>query len=362
MEKGEFTIGKIYVLKHPISLEIRYCGQTIKTLKYRLNEHIQDSKRYNHHTANWIKSLLKQGLKPVIELIEECETDVLNDKEIYYIAMFRKSGVRLTNIADGGQTGSCKTHSEEAKEKISTFMKSYKKSAEHIENMRKSLYKTIYKYELSGEFIKEYSSAVEAAQPLNADPTSLKAAARREGCSFGFQWRYFKQDHISPKKMYFKDSSFSEKVALSNKKRSKKIQSRLIRKYQGIHAEQLSAIKVCTKSKDIYELITVANGLRDNLVIYLLGHVTLYTDVDGNESKCLVTNGRKLEKIKLETKLPVVLFGSIERGVNGNNKYYFETQSNRSTAKTPLGMFDEFKIPNSLKLVDNKVREYYEIK
>ena len=129
-----------------------------------------------------------------------------------------------------------------------------------------------------------------------------------------------------------------------------------------LESKKLTFDKWADLAKDIYELITVANGLRDNLVIYLLGHVTLYTDVDGNESKCLVTNGRKLEKIKLETKLPVVLFGSVERGVNGNNKYYFETQSNRSTAKTPLGMFDEFKIPNSLKLVDNKVREYYEIK
>lgn len=220
---GEFTTGKIYVLKHPISQEIRYCGQTIKTLKYRLNEHIQDSKRYNHYTANWIKSLLKQELKPVIELIEECNVEMLNEKEIYYIAMFREKGINLTNIADGGQTGSCKIHSEEAKEKISTFMKSYKKSAEHIEKIRKSLYKPIYQYELSGKFIREYSSATEAAQFFNADPTSLKTAARRKGCSFGFQWRYFKQESIPPKKMYFKDSSFSEKIALSNKRRSKKI-------------------------------------------------------------------------------------------------------------------------------------------
>jgi len=115
-------------------------------------------------------------------------------------------------------------------------------------------------------------------------------------------------------------------------------------------------------AKDIYELITVCNSLRDDLVIYFMGHVTLYTDVDGNESRCLVTNGKKLEKIKLESKLPIVIFGGVERGGEGKNKHYFETQSNRSTAKSPIGMFNEFSVPNSLKLVDTKIREYYGIK
>lgn len=128
-----------------------------------------------------------------------------------------------------------------------------------------------------------------------------------------------------------------------------------------LESKKLSFDKWSDLAKDIYELISVANGLRDDLVVYFMGHVTLYTDIDGNESKCLVTNGRKLEKIKLESKFPVVLFGSLERGLNGDNKYWFETQANRSTAKSPVGMFKEFKIPNSLKLVDSTIREYYGI-
>jgi len=126
-----------------------------------------------------------------------------------------------------------------------------------------------------------------------------------------------------------------------------------------LESKKLTFDKWMDLAKDIYEIISIANGLRDDLIIYFMGHVTLYTDVDGNESKCLISNGKKLEKIKLESKLPIVLFGSVDRGVDGNNSYYFETQSNRSTAKSPLGMFDEFKIPNSLSLVDSKIRTYY---
>lgn len=128
-----------------------------------------------------------------------------------------------------------------------------------------------------------------------------------------------------------------------------------------LESKKLTFDKWADLAKSIYEIITIANGLREDLVVYLMGHATVYTDVDGNESKCLITNGRKLEKIKLESKLPIVLFTNVERGTQGENKYYFETQQNRSTGKTPLGMFKDFLVPNSLSLVDSTVRSYYSI-
>lgn len=113
---------------------------------------------------------------------------------------------------------------------------------------------------------------------------------------------------------------------------------------------------------DIYELISFCNTeLRPDIIAYLSGHVTLFTDVDGNEAKCLITNGRKLEKIKLESKLPIVLFTNVSKGQKGQNTYQFETQANRSTAKSPIGMFGDFLIPNSLKLIDDTIRNYYGI-
>ena len=42
-------------------------------------------------------------------------------------------------------------------------------------------------------------------------------------------------------------------------------------------------------------------------------------------------------------------------------EHYFETQSDGySTCKSPMGMFD-LKIDNDLKMVDDKIREYYEL-
>lgn len=57
----------IYTLEHPITGEIKYVGKTIKSLQIRLSEHITDSKKYNFKNPNWIKSILKLNLKPIIQ-------------------------------------------------------------------------------------------------------------------------------------------------------------------------------------------------------------------------------------------------------------------------------------------------------
>jgi hypothetical protein len=113
---------------------------------------------------------------------------------------------------------------------------------------------------------------------------------------------------------------------------------------------------------EIYDLICECNDLREDLVIFICFHATLYTDIYGNERKCIVTNGRKLEKIHLESKFPLVLYTHVKYGGNGKNEYFLETQANSSTGKTPMEMFEEFLIPNDFKLIDNKIREYYGIK
>jgi len=114
-------------------------------------------------------------------------------------------------------------------------------------------------------------------------------------------------------------------------------------------------------SKDYYRLMVKANSMRNDLIIYLLGHTALTTQQDGNELRHLVTNGKKLEKIHLETKIPIVLHTSVESGQDGDNKYSFETKKNKSSGKSPVGMFKKFLIPNSLILVDKTIRKYYEI-
>lgn len=95
----------IYTLQHPITKEIRYIGKTKSSLHKRLTSHVNFSKttKGNRHTSNWIKSLLHQNLKPLICLIEECDENNWQEREIYWIDYFRKLNFNLCNAQSGGQ-------------------------------------------------------------------------------------------------------------------------------------------------------------------------------------------------------------------------------------------------------------------
>lgn len=102
----------------------RYIGQTKRKLHIRLSGHIQETRiTYKNnkpltHKENWIKKLDNLGIvdQLVCILLEECEEELADDREQYWIGYF-KSHVSLTNSNEGGQLN--KSHSEETKQKIS---------------------------------------------------------------------------------------------------------------------------------------------------------------------------------------------------------------------------------------------------
>jgi hypothetical protein len=96
----------IYTLSHPISNEIRYVGQTKHNLEQRLRGHLK-SKDKTHRTY-WIKSLINNGLKPKIELIETVNKEIGSDSEIFWITMFKSWGFKLCNLTEGGETSTTK--------------------------------------------------------------------------------------------------------------------------------------------------------------------------------------------------------------------------------------------------------------
>lgn len=115
-------------------------------------------------------------------------------------------------------------------------------------------------------------------------------------------------------------------------------------------------------ANDVIELNVLCNTtLREDQVVYIFGHTMLQTQQDGTEKTVFSVIGKKLTKTQPEGFYPIVLMTRVDYGDDGDNKYLFQTKANHSSAKTPLGMFSEFEIPNSLKLVDTKIREYYKM-
>lgn len=115
-------------------------------------------------------------------------------------------------------------------------------------------------------------------------------------------------------------------------------------------------------ANDVIELNMLCNStLRDDQIVYIFGHTMLQTQQDGSEKTVFSVIGKKLTKTQPEGFYPIVLMTRVEYGDDGDNKYYFQTKANHSSAKTPLGMFKDFEIPNSLKLVDTTIRKYYKM-
>ena len=103
----------------------------------------------------------------------------------------------------------------------------------------------------------------------------------------------------------------------------------------------------------VWALIDTAYSYRDDLTIIFLAHSQTERDDNGYTFTRVKTNGRKLDKIVLESKFTVVLLSKCVHG-----KYLFEVHANNSTVKSPLGMFDSNEIPNDITKVLEAMEEY----
>jgi hypothetical protein len=185
----------IYVLRHPITLEIRYVGKTSKSLRTRYNQHIYEAKkgRFLRHKNNWIKSLLDEKLAPRIELLEVCNKINWEEREKYWIATYRALGLNLCNIRDGGEGEAGYTLNSEV-------------GKAHSIKLRKIKGRKTYQYDLEGNFIAEYSCAIEAAEKTGTRATKISRVCLKKAYSANkFFWSFEKKDVIevpkAPKKI-----------------------------------------------------------------------------------------------------------------------------------------------------------------
>lgn len=128
---------KIYILKDPDTLEIRYVGKTLMSLEHRLGNHINNARgqKHNKHLSNWILKLLSLGKRPLIELIEECENKNWQDREKYWISFYPN----LLNLTIGGDGCLGFLHDEKTKEKCRKANLGRKHTEEFKKNMSKRL-------------------------------------------------------------------------------------------------------------------------------------------------------------------------------------------------------------------------------
>lgn len=95
----------IYALIDPVAYEVRYVGKS-NDPSARLRGH-KTERTGNEPKRAWLKELWNKGLKPKIQILEHCLVSVWEERESWWIKYYRKSGVSLFNIADGGRGVDC---------------------------------------------------------------------------------------------------------------------------------------------------------------------------------------------------------------------------------------------------------------
>ena len=167
-----------------------YIGKSININK-RLDYYKYNSHRKNQHKLN--NSISKYGFENhTLEIIEQCDESKLDEREIYWINHYNsvESGLNLTYGGEGGRlsqevkdkksismTG--KKHSLSTRKKMSDSKKGH---SMYTDDWRKSISesnkggtssKPVLQYDKQGNFIKEWSSKIEASIKLSINKVSI---------------------------------------------------------------------------------------------------------------------------------------------------------------------------------------------
>lgn len=102
-----------------------------------------------------------------------------------------------------------------------------------------------------------------------------------------------------------------------------------------------------------WALINLCLELRDDLTVIILCHSETISDENGIIRTRIKTNGRKLEKLVLESKMTTVVWA-----VRQDGKYKFILSADGSTCKVPMNAFDVDEIDNDITLVIKALEEF----
>ena len=122
-------------------------------------------------------------------------------------------------------------------------------------------------------------------------------------------------------------------------------------------ANETGYSKFTDMAKNFFDMLDFINTkLPNDIIVY----ITMHTEDDSEMHRVKVkTIGKMLDQnLKIEG-----LFSIVLRAVQTEDGYKFVTRDDMvSTAKSPIGMWEEDMIDNDLREVDRTIREYYDMK
>lgn len=183
----------------------------------------------------------------------------------------------------------------------------------------------------------------------------------------GLNWKGWRKQYSIEQKNYICSDSFSIAMRcldrINTEDQFKKIKYVVVDTINGLMvAEEMRILAMTSGDKrsawsDLaqngWALINKALELRDDLTVVILCHSETISDDNGIIRTRIKTNGRKLEKLVLESKMTTVVWA-----VRQDGKYKFVLSADGSTCKVPLGAFDVDECDNDIMIVIKALEDY----
>lgn len=210
----------IYLITNTVN-DLKYVGQSIDIYN-RWKQHQSTSKNEKEQNKLY-QAIRKYGIENFnFKILEECEKDQLNEREIYWINYYNSfnNGYNMTHGGQGAY--GWKFNPEEirqlwdegyttkaiqeklgcSQQLISDRLKGYN-NYNRITSHTRNFYEkdqTVYRYSLTGEYIDSYPCAGMAAKILgyNCGDCILSCIYKKINSAYGYQWSKEKVDKLPP--------------------------------------------------------------------------------------------------------------------------------------------------------------------
>lgn len=241
---------KIYCLKCPFTLEIKYIGVTSQSLKERLYKHIYEAKstkrNKNDLKSFWIRDTLKKGKRPIICLIEYAKSKNFAIKEFLWQKTFEKSivntkfSVRGNSLVLNRTSESIRRSSESHfrqvvafnNEKKPLFFNSLKESSKNLNipitsiievlsNRCKSAYgyHFVYRENFSIDYLNNFGNINKKLEKVriryNDKVYTIKELSIEKGCSEAYLSLYLNKKRGLFKSKFFRFDDKIEKIIIN---------------------------------------------------------------------------------------------------------------------------------------------------
>ena len=183
----------------------------------------------------------------------------------------------------------------------------------------------------------------------------------------GMNWKGWRKQYSVENKNYFSSDKFSTVLQMMDKidtgENFKHIKYMVIDTLNGMMvANEMEILKKRGSdsrsmwndlAQNGWEVVNKALAMRPDLTVIILCHCETVSDDNGIVKTRIKTNGRKLEKLVLESKMTTVVWAVRKEG-----KYRFILSADNCTAKVPMGAFEEDECDNDIMIVLKALEDY----